>query len=176
MEDMFDFVRSVSETEECCDTCSDPCILWFFTCQFHEKHEICRVPCCAERTTSRNHFIYRTIVDAFFGRDSLGEWDEVHHREIGVEFLRLWLLQDMLTIIPARAFQVQSINIAAIVRFFANVRVLHRVDHHEIEGELIDGDLMLTRVVLRCAGDERLREEETGNPECFRRSLLDPIR
>ena len=54
-------------------------------------------------------------------------------------------------------------------------RVVLVVQHRKGEGEDVDGDLVLARVVLQDAGDEALLEEEGRDPVRARLLSLDPL-
>jgi len=49
------------------------------------------------------------------------------------------------------------------------------VQYVEVEAEQVDGNGVLAGVVLLDAGEERLREEEPGQPEHRRRIGLEPV-
>ena len=49
------------------------------------------------------------------------------------------------------------------------------IDNSELEGYFIDCDDVLSGEVLEISSDESLREEEAGNPENIRCSVVDPL-
>jgi hypothetical protein len=44
------------------------------------------------------------------------------------------------------------------------------------KGKSINSDDVLSGIVLKCTGQESLWEEESGNPENFRCTMVDPVR
>ena len=81
----------------------------------------------------------------------------------------------MVHVIPLATLKVHAVDVAAIFGLLLNVLVGAIVLNIEGEGELINGDIVLSRVVLEGSCEEGLREEESRHPEDSRRAMLDPI-
>ena len=97
--------------------------------------------------------------------------DEGH---LGEEDLGLGLLKRALFVVPSAPFDEQSIDVGAIgslLRLVEAAVVLHLV----VPIDLIDRDHVLSREVLLETGEERLSEEEAGDPEVGRLALFDPL-
>lgn len=76
--------------------------------------------------------------------------------------------------VPSGAFEEESIAETSIFGFLRHFVMLNLVVDLVLEGELINGDLALTGIVLECASEESLREEETTDPEGRWCSLVKP--
>lgn len=76
---------------------------------------------------------------------------------------------------PAATFQEESVNVSTVFGSTLNV-VFGGVAHDlEVEIDLIDSNDVLTSVVLLHTSEERLSEEETGDPEGLRCAVVNPI-
>lgn len=77
--------------------------------------------------------------------------------------------------VPAGALQEQAVYVGAVARLTQR-RVARLLVHElKVETDFVDRDGVAARVVLQHAGKERLREEETRDPEDVRRPVVDPI-
>lgn len=82
-------------------------------------------------------------------------------RTLRVEDLGLALVQHHFLIVPPASLEEQSVDISAVLRF--QIRCfLHEL---EIVSDLVDGNRVLSREVLKDTSEETLREEEARNPE-----------
>lgn len=61
--------------------------------------------------------------------------------------------------VPFSTLQEESVNVAAIFRFFLNIARLN-IEIFEFKREFVNGDDMLAGIVLECASEEGLREEK----------------
>ena len=77
--------------------------------------------------------------------------------------------------IPSGTFNEHTIDVATVFGLLFDVFVGDVIEELEIEGELIDGDGVLSGKVLEHTGNESLREEETGDPEDLWSAVVDPI-
>jgi len=64
---------------------------------------------------------------------------------------------------------------ATIIRRLSDGRCTCVVAYLEVILQLVNGDLVFTGIVLQGTCEEGLREEEARDPECGRRTLLDPL-
>lgn len=81
----------------------------------------------------------------------------------------------MVGVVPLASLKIHAIDVATILRLLLDVLVGAIVLDVEGEVESIDGDLVLSRVVLEGTSEEGLGEEETRDPEHSGGSMLDPI-
>lgn len=81
----------------------------------------------------------------------------------------------MFFIVPASAFQEQSMNKATVFRFLKIFVDLDIIDNNRIETNFIDRCRGLTGIVLHNTSEESLREEEPREPIVVRRAEVDPF-
>lgn len=72
------------------------------------------------------------------------------------EDLRLGFVQTHALVVPAAALEEESVDVGSVLGFKVGVVL----DEDEVEGDLIDGDSISTRVVLEHTCEETLGEEE----------------
>lgn len=96
----------------------------------------------------------------------------VGHR--GEEFLgrRLVKLADVL--VPPGTLEEETVDVAAILGCLVLVMIGLGAEHFKVHLDLIDGNNVLTGVVLFETGQERLGKEETRDPEAWWRTFVDP--
>lgn len=76
--------------------------------------------------------------------------------------------------IPSSSFEEHAVAERSIFGLLSHFVVFNFVVDFELEGELVNGDLALSGVVLERAREEGLREEEPGDPEGRWSTLVDP--
>lgn len=129
--------------------------------QLKVEDEVSRVTRGRERTITREHLVNRAIIDSGLSLDTVLHWQEVNHRHLDEELLRLTLLELLLAVVPLAAFQVQAVEIATRFRLLLDILVRHRAHHDMIKADLIDSNCMLSREVLLSTREEGLWEEES---------------
>ena len=77
--------------------------------------------------------------------------------------------------VPSGALEVEAIGIAAIFWLLSDLVVRDFIVDLHIEVKFVDGDHMLSRIVLQTTCEESLREEETTQPEDCGSASLDPL-
>jgi hypothetical protein len=77
--------------------------------------------------------------------------------------------------VPSGSFKEHSIAERTIFRLFSDLMVLNFIVNLEIETELINSNLCLTRIVLESSGEESLGEEEPRDPEGGWCTLIEPV-
>lgn len=77
--------------------------------------------------------------------------------------------------VPSGTFEEHSIAERTIFGLFSDFMVLDLIIDLEIEAELIDSNLSLTRIVLQGGGEESLGEEEPRDPEGGWCTLVKPV-
>jgi hypothetical protein len=77
--------------------------------------------------------------------------------------------------VPSGSLKIETIGVAAIFWLLCDLIVGDFVVDLHIEVKLIDGDNMLSRIVLQATCEEGLREEETTQPEYCRGASLNPL-
>ena len=87
--------------------------------------------------------------------------------------MSLTYLQHLLSSIPSRSVQEQTVHVYAISR--RPLIGLVKWKNFEFEIKLVDRNRVLPGVVLSRARQESLREKETGNPKYIRFSFVIPV-
>lgn len=99
----------------------------------------------------------------------MNDW-HLHEQLLGITVDQL-----VICVVPLAAFEVHAVGVTSGFRLLSNI--LHeqvRLDD-KAEADLIDGDIVLSRVVLLRTSEESLREEESRNPEANRSSIVKPV-
>jgi len=135
------------------------------------EHVVRRVTGGQEHTLS-----LRCLVDGAVVRLVLGEvlWLarlEPHERAFGEEDLEITLDERVLVIAPLAAFKEHASDDDAVVRL-GWVRIN---DHFEVVVKQINGDVVLSSIVLQGASDESLREEEASDPQDVGQAVALPV-
>jgi hypothetical protein len=164
--------KSISEGKEKCSTCLNPQGRISVSGHFEEHHKVGAMTSRTQFTFSEHRLIEWAIeyrrVDLFLVlRCSRHHLD---HRTLGEELLGLGVRNDMFFLVPLTSFEEYAVNVAAVCRFLLDVVFCQFVLENEVKDYLIDGDHVLTGVVLHHTSDECLREEEARNPEMIRGS------
>ena len=80
-----------------------------------------------------------------------------------------------LLLVPFCPFKVQAIDVDTIGRFRCFVVNLIDIDVLKVKRNLVDVDFMLPRVILECASEEGMGEENTRQPAHDRLALFNPL-
>lgn len=175
-------VYSVSERQEGGDTSSDPVVLVFVRRQVNVHHEVGRVAGGGEGSGSTEDLVNWAHVEAVcFSIDTAGRlrWLpfrlEPNQRQLDVELLWLGLVQLVSSAVPSGSFEEETVTEDTVVWSLLQLRWLNFIVHLEVEGQLIDGEHVLSGVVLSSTGEESLREEESGQPEGGRHAVIVPL-
>ena len=118
------------------------------------------MPSCGEGARTGQHLVDRAVVDASGWLLSVVLGQQPDQRELGVQLLRVRLVQEMCLVVPTGAFHVHAIDEATIFGRLSDRRGSSVVAHLEVKAQLVNSDLHLTRIVLQCTREESLREEE----------------
>lgn len=97
-----------------------------------------------------------------------------HDGDGGDEHLGVRLFQVLVVGVPSASFNEQAMDKGTIVRLLGGVYALGIGDDLEVELDGIDGDLVLSGVVLFHTSQERVNEMETRNPEARRMAVVNP--
>ena len=77
-----------------------------------------------------------------------------------------------------KTYQLVGLGLLAVLEVLGRLIVLLLIaadlEDVELEGELVDGQIVLAGVHLQRAGEETLREEDSRQPVRGRRSVCDP--
>mmetsp|Transcript_14881 Transcript_14881/g.35930 ORF Transcript_14881/g.35930 Transcript_14881/m.35930 type:complete len:525 (+) Transcript_14881:305-1879(+) len=141
----------------------------------HVHDEVGGVAGGGQRAVASQRLVRRALVEALSGRHAVLLGLQPHHGEVRVQLLGLGLRQLVLLEVPPRALQKVPRHVAPVLgrRLLARKGLL--VLHVEVPHDGVDGDLVLARVVLQSAREERLREEQAADPVHRGRALVDPL-
>jgi hypothetical protein len=114
-----------------------------------------------ESTCSAQNLVYRAIVNSGLWPSSFSFWAKQKKRYINEQLLRVRLPKSAVLIVPLATLEVKTVEEASIIWLFLDILPLPPVLEGEGEVKLIDGDCVLSRVVLQSACQESLWEEET---------------
>lgn len=129
---------------------------------------------CTQCTHSAHHLIKWALIDTSFRGRTVFFGYQVDQWEFREQLFWLRISELVFLIAPSGSFDIQSINIASsrwsgldvLWRFVINVFVF--------KGQSIYGYYVFSCVVLKCTGDEGLREEEAWHPESDWCTLVNP--
>jgi len=100
----------------------------------------------------------------------------VDHGAASVQNLGVRLSEDTLFSIPFASFNVHTNNMDSIFRSSNTLAIVrHIVNDLEVVTEGIDGDGVLSGVILHSTGQETMGEEELVNPEAVWDTAVDPL-
>jgi len=71
--------------------------------------------------------------------------------------------------------QEKAVNVTSVLRCFVNVLMSDRIQNVVVISNHVNGELVLSRIVLKGASQESLREEEAREPELDGCAMFDPI-
>ena len=166
---------SVLEREEASNTSLNPVGLRLIRGQLKVEHEVGRVTRGRQRAVTREHLVERALIDAFCWLNSVLHRQEVDHRHLNEELLRVALSEHLRIIVPLAALQVHTIGVNTRLRLLFNILPAHVRLDEEGEADLIDCNGVLTGKVLLRASEEGLWEEEARNPEDAGGTVVVPI-
>jgi len=106
----------------------------------------------------------------------LGVFDghQPHDGDRGDKHLGVRLIQVLVVRVPSASFNKQAMDKGTVVRLLRGVYTLGVRDNLEVVRDSVDGDLVLSGVVLPYTSQERVYEMETRNPEARRMAVVDP--
>lgn len=92
----------------------------------------------------------------------------MHQWELKVELLRITVCENVVLIVPFASFQVHSVDETTRLWFRVDFLPANVITNHIFEAELIDGDDVVTGIVLLRTSEEGLWEEESRDPvDCW---------
>lgn len=159
---------SVSERQEESYTCSHPVVVILVAGQLNHQTVVGGVTSGRQSTRSRQHLVDRAVVNASSWCNSVTFGHEPDKWHFSVELLGLRIVQNVGRAVPSSTLHEQSMTVDTIIWLFGDLSESVLIDDLEVELELVDGDNVLTGVVLQGCREEGLREEESGNPESNR--------
>mmetsp|Transcript_53888 Transcript_53888/g.129849 ORF Transcript_53888/g.129849 Transcript_53888/m.129849 type:complete len:420 (+) Transcript_53888:262-1521(+) len=121
----------------------------------------------------RQHLVHRAPVNVVLWLLAVLAWVEMDARELRVQLLRLRRGHHHRVDVKPRTLQEQAVDNASLLG--ARRLAAGNLENVEVKRQGIDGNLVLPRVVLERAGEERLREVETRDPERLRDAVVDPV-
>ena len=93
-----------------------------------------------------------------------------------MDHFRVRVAQDAAFVVPGRTLKEESVEVAAVNRRHPVAhRLILKFEHLVGEVDFVDRILVLSGVVLLDASQERLGEEETGDPEAIGFVVLNPL-
>mmetsp|Transcript_43866 Transcript_43866/g.98300 ORF Transcript_43866/g.98300 Transcript_43866/m.98300 type:complete len:233 (+) Transcript_43866:211-909(+) len=130
------------------------------------------MPCRGKHPLPRGDFVAGTFIMGEVPHLRLLAWHEVDEGHAGVENFGLRLRQLPSLPIPATCFKEQAISVDTIIRLHREVLLL---GVEEVEGQGVNGNLVLAREILRGSRGESLREVDTTEPEHHGRPVVHPF-
>lgn len=100
--------------------------------------------------------------------------DDLNHRHVLNQFLRVLSLETTLFQVPGSPFNGQSSNVTAIFRSLFNLTRVLVLSHNGVQSGLVEGPLFLSTGSLHQSSHVGLRDVQTGNPHNHR-FFLDPL-
>lgn len=116
---------------------------------------------CGQGSRTRQYLVDGAFIDASFRLLAILLGKQPNQREFCVELLRVRLVHEVSLTIPASTFHVHSKDKATIFRRLRDGGGCSVIANLKVIAELVDGNLVLTSVVLQCAREKGLGEEET---------------
>lgn len=169
-------IYSVQQGQENSYTSSDPFVGVFTGGVLQPQTEVGGVTSSGKSSGSREHLVHRAIVDgSFLGLDPVAAGQEQNHWSRRVQLLGLGFVNAMSHRVPSGSLEEHTVAERTIFRLLSHFVVLDFVVNLEVETKLINGNLALTRVVLKRGSEESLGEEEPGNPEGRGCALIKPV-
>lgn len=134
------------------------------------------MPGGSQDSVACDRFVDGTLVDVLLvGVVVVGRL-EPQDRHVCEQLARLAGHEFALVQVLARALQLHAVHLAALRGAVHDVLFVEFVvEQVELEHHQVDRDLVLARLVLLDAGQERLREEEAAHPEADGRAVLLPV-
>lgn len=139
--------------------------LGFFARQVHSKTEVRGVTSSGKHTSSFRCLVERGLVDTFKVLVGLEHRLEPHHGAASVENLLLGFTESSSLVIPAAAFNEHAEHVDTFFGLGQGFVVNDIMDDFEVQVHRINGNLVLTGVVLQGTGQETVSEEELVDPE-----------
>jgi hypothetical protein len=143
--------------------------------QLNHAHEVGRVTGGGEGTSSVQCLVQWARVAVREGDLNCLARFEVDIGHLCEQHLGVRLAQHVHIIVPTTSFQVKAMHVRPIVRRHPRVITILLREDLVVKFNLVDSDDKLTRIVLFNASQERLSEEETGNPEARGCSVVNPV-
>lgn len=156
---------SVSEWKEESNACSNPFLFSFTGWELNEETEVGRMTRSGQGSCTWKYLVNGAIVDAGIWRFTVFLGQEPDKWELSIELLRIWVIQIMGLTIPSCTFHVHTIDETTILRRLGYGWWCSIVAHLEVKAKLIDGDLVLSGIILERTSEESLREKEARDPE-----------
>lgn len=131
--------------------------------------------CGRKSTWTGKYFVYGTFIDSVSWLYSILLWYKPNNWHFSVELFRIRVVKKMSNAVPTSSLHKHTIDVATILWFFSDFTEWIFVNYLEVKLEFINGDNMFSSIVLKCGSEESLWEEESWNPECRWRSIIDPL-
>jgi len=124
---------------------------------------------------TREHLVDGAVVDASLWLLAVLLRNQPEKRELSVQLLRVRLVKEVNLLVPPGALHVHTVDEATIRRWLVDGRWSCVIADLEVEGKLIDSDLVLTSEVLQRTREEGLWEEESRDPESVWSTSINPL-
>jgi len=131
--------------------------------------------CCGQGSCSAQDFVHWDVIDALGWFLSVSLWYEPNQRKFHVKLLWLGFIQHVGGLVPSCSFDVEAVTEDAVNWLFGDILWLDFVIDFEVIREFIDGDGMLSCIVLTSTGKESLWEEESRQPKSWWATILNPL-
>lgn len=170
--------RSVWELAEHRNSAFDPQHFILISVHFHTHDKVCAVSCSRKRSFAFSGLINRAFVVLInFGLAGLDGFEQ-HNRRKYMQHLSIALLEFLMVIVPLTALYEQAVYQTAVLWLkepcdFLDV-VPRGCEELVVERQSINGDCVLSSIVLQSCSQKRLCEVEAADPEYLGRRLVDP--
>lgn len=161
---------SIIERAEHGDATLDPVRLGLFGGHSDHQHEISRVTCCHQGSTTLTCLVNGAIVVHVVLDFSLEARLEPDHRSFDEEDLRVTLIQASPLGVPLASFYKHTIDVDTV---FRRSGILF-LDNFKIEDQTINGNTVFTGIVLDRTCQETLSEIEPIDPVERWQTLINP--
>ena len=160
---------SVPQGEEGGHATANPVVLVLIRWQVDIHDEVGRVTGRGQSSSATQHLVDRAHIDSVVETvDTQFDWGlwlalglEPDKRQLDVELLGLRFIQFMDGLVPSCSLEEHAETEDSILRLLLQFGRLDLVVYFEVKVQLVDSKHVLSSVVLRSAGEESLREEES---------------
>lgn len=141
----------------------------------HAQTEVTGVTSGGEDTLSFGSLVERSLVDALEVLFALSHGLEPHHGAARVKNLVLGLAQETSSLVPTAALHPHAVHMDTFFRSAESFDVNDVVDNFEVEVHGVNGDLVLSGVVLKGTSQETVSEVELVHPEVLGNLSVSPV-
>jgi len=142
--------------------------------QVDSETEVGGMAGCSQNTTSLRGLVEWALVDCIKVLVGLENGLKPHHGAASVKNLILRLAKCTSLVIPSASLKVHAVDVNSLLRSRESVNVNDVVDDFEVQVHRVNGNLVLTRIVLKSASQETVSKEELVDPEVLRNLRISP--